>query len=167
MVACSGGSEGEGEGTGGEEDTALTVWTTEDQADRVAKQQDIFNASGDSGSRSNWWRSPRTSSATVLASAAASNELPDAIGAVSLNALNQLATDGVVDSDAAKAIVDDLGADTFSPRALELTQMPTAPSSAVPSDGWAQLLVYRNDCSKQPGSSRRRPTTPSWRLPRS
>ena len=47
VVGCGGGSDGGGEDTGGEQgDTTLTVWTTEDQADRVAKQQEIMNGWG-------------------------------------------------------------------------------------------------------------------------
>jgi multiple sugar transport system substrate-binding protein len=41
-------------------------------------------------------------------------------------------------------VVEGLGADTFSDRALELTRNGDT-QLAVPSDGWAQLLVYRKD----------------------
>src|SRR5687768_5328447 len=41
VAACSGGSEGDT--PQGEEDTTLTIWTTEDQADRVATQQKLMN----------------------------------------------------------------------------------------------------------------------------
>ena len=42
VVGCGGGSDGGGEDTGGEQgDTTLTVWTTEDLADRVATQKKI------------------------------------------------------------------------------------------------------------------------------
>ena len=46
---------------------------------------------------------------TVLTSAAAANDLPDAIAALSLNGMNQLRTDDLVDPEAAKEIVDGLG----------------------------------------------------------
>ena len=122
MVACSGGSEGEGEGTGGEEATALTVWTTEDQADRVATQQEILNAwAATSGSTVKLVAVAEDQLTTVLSSAAAADDLPDAIAALSLNGINQLRTDDLLDTDAAKEIVDGLGANTFMPRTLELT----------------------------------------------
>jgi multiple sugar transport system substrate-binding protein len=41
-------------------------------------------------------------------------------------------------------VVDELGAGTFSEQALELTREGNT-QLAVPSDGWAQLLVYRKD----------------------
>ena len=54
------------------------------------------------------------------------------------------------------------GRDTFSERALELTE-PTASRSAVPSDGWAQLLVYRKDLFDEGRPGRpRTPSTRSW-----
>ena len=39
---------------------------------------------------------------TVLSSAAAADDLPDVIGALPLNGVNQLRTDDVLDTDAAK-----------------------------------------------------------------
>ena len=130
MVACSGGSEGEGEGTGGEgaEDTALTVWTTEDQADRVATQQEILDAwAATSGSTVKLVAVAEDQLTTVLSSAAAADDLPDAIAALSLNGINQLRTDDLLDTDAAKEIVDGLGADTFitpDPRADQRRRRP-------------------------------------------
>ncbi|SFR93080.1 multiple sugar transport system substrate-binding protein [Microbacterium sp. cf046] len=131
---------------GGETDEKILIWTVEDTAERVEAQQAILDAySEESGAEIELVAIAEDQLATVLASAAASDQLPDAIGAVSLNALNQLDTDGVVDSEAAQAIVDSLGADTFSPRALELTQNADGAQIGVPSDGWAQLLFYRTD----------------------
>ncbi len=151
MVACSGGSEGEGEGTGGEEDTALTVWTTEDQADRVATQQEILNAwAATSGSTVKLVAVAEDQLTTVLSSAAAADDLPDAIAALSLNGINQLRTDELLDTDAAKEIVDGLGADTFIPRTLELTSAD-GDQLAVPSDAWAQMLFYRKDLFSDAG----------------
>ncbi|HEX6759327.1 MAG TPA: extracellular solute-binding protein [Propionibacteriaceae bacterium] len=81
---------------------------------------------------------------TVLTASAAANDLPDLIGALSLNGMSQLLTDELLDTDAAARIVTDLGADTFSKRALELTSAGGR-QLAVPSDGFAQLLFYRKD----------------------
>ena len=87
---------------------------------------------------------------TVLTSAAAADDLPDVIGALSLNGINQLRTDDLLDTDAAEAIVDDLGADTFRPAPLELTSAD-GDQLAVPSDAWAQLLFYRKDLFDEAG----------------
>ena len=62
----------------------------------------------------------------------------------------------MLDTDAAKEIVDGLGADTFQKRTLELTTAD-GKQLAVPSDGWAQLLFYRKDLFKAAGL--KEPTT--------
>jgi multiple sugar transport system substrate-binding protein len=151
-VGCSGDSGGEAPGGGGGgEDASLTVWTTEDLEDRVAAQKKIMDAWGSkNGTTVKLVPVAEDQLTTVLTSAAAANDLPDVIGALSLNGVNQLATDDLVDSDAATEIVQGLGADTFIKRSLELTSAD-GKQLAVPSDGWAQLLFYRTDLFKSAG----------------
>lgn len=123
----------------------LTIWTIEDVAERVAAQQAVLDAyTAKTGVKTKLVAVAEDQLATVLASAAAGNNLPDAIGAVSMNAVNQLNTDKLLDTTAAAKVVSDLGAGTFSPRALELLKSGDT-QLAVPSDGWAQLLYYRKD----------------------
>ena len=154
VAGCGGGGEGGGESGsqgGSEQDNQLLVWTTEDQADRVKAQQSILEAwAQKSGATVKLVAVAEDQLTTVLTSAAAANELPDAIAALSLNGVNQLKTDELVDSDVAKEIVDGLGADTFQKRALELTSQD-GEQLAVPSDGWAQLLFYRSDLFQAAG----------------
>jgi multiple sugar transport system substrate-binding protein len=64
--------------------------------------------------------------------------------------MNQLRTDDLVDPDAAKEVVDGLGADTFYKRTLELTSAD-GEQIAVPSDGFANLLFYRKDLFQAAG----------------
>lgn len=123
----------------------LTVWTTEDQAERVEAQQRIMDGwAVKTGSRVKLVAVGEDQLVTVLTASAAANDLPDLIGALSLNRMSQLLTDELLDTDAAARIVTDLGADTFSKRALELTSAGGR-QLAVPSDGLAQLLFYRKD----------------------
>jgi multiple sugar transport system substrate-binding protein len=123
----------------------LTVWTTEDQADRVAAQQKIMEDwAAKNGATVKLVPVGEDQLTTVLTSSAAAGDLPDLIGALSLNGVSQLQTDELLDTEAAARIVDELGPDTFSPRALELTSAGGQQLS-VPSDGFAQLLVYRKD----------------------
>lgn len=149
-AGCGGGgsggdSGGGGGGGGGQDDGNLTVWTTEDQADRVAAQQKILDTWGSSaGVKVKLVAVAEDQLTTVLTSAAAANDTPDVIGALSLNGVNQLATDDLLDTDAAKSVVDSLGPDTFLKRTLELTSRE-GKQLAVPSDGFAQLLFYRKD----------------------
>ena len=157
--ACSGsGGDGGGGGGGGSaDDGTLTVWTTEDQAERVQAQQAILDEFGkQSGTTVKLVAVAEDQLTTVLTAAAAANDLPDVIGALSLNGMNQLRTDDLVDGKAAAEVVDKLGRDTFQQRALELTSAD-GEQIAVPSDGFAQLLFYRKDLFKAAGLSE--PTT--------
>jgi multiple sugar transport system substrate-binding protein len=150
-VAGCGGSEGDGGGGSEEGDNTLTIWTTEDVEDRIATQQKIMDAWGSqNGTTVKLVAVAEDQLTTTLTSAAAANDLPDAIAALSLNGVNQLRTDDLLDTDVAGEIVDGLGKDTFAPRALELTSADDA-QLAVPSDGFAQLLFYRTDLFKEAG----------------
>jgi multiple sugar transport system substrate-binding protein len=153
-AGCGGGGGGGGEdnsGGGSQEDNALTIWTTEDIADRVKAQQTIMDAwAQKNGATVKLVAIAEDQLTTVLTSAAAANDLPDAIAALSLNGMNQLRTDDLVDPDAAKEIVDGLGADTFFKRTLELTSVDGEQIS-VPSDGFSNLLFYRKDLFQAAG----------------
>ena len=150
MAGC--GGESEGEGGGAEEgDTTLTVWTTEDQEDRIASQKKIVETwAGQNGLTVELVAVAEDQLTTTLTSAAAADDLPDLIAALSLNGINQLRTDELLDTDAATEIVEGLGKDTFAPKALELTSSEGT-QLAVPSDGWAQMLFYRTDLFKAAG----------------
>jgi multiple sugar transport system substrate-binding protein len=148
VAACGGGDGGGGDAgseAGSQEDNALTIWTTEDLADRVVSQQKIMDTwAQQSGATVKLVAVAADQLTSVLTSAAAANDLPDAIAALNLNGVNQLRTDDLLDTGAAQEIVDGLGANTFHPRTLELNSAD-GQLLAVPSDGWAQLLFYRKD----------------------
>ena len=146
--ACSGSDDGGGTT---ESDGTLTVWTTEDQAERVKAQQAILDKFGQqSGTTVKLVAVAEDQLTTVLTASAAADDLPDVIGALSLNGMNQLRTDDLVDGAAAAEVVDKLGRDTFQQRALDLTSAD-GEQVAVPSDAWAQLLFYRKDLFKAAG----------------
>ena len=155
-AGCGGGGgggsdSGGGSGGGSAADNTITVWTTEDIADRVAAQQKILDGwASKNGATVKLVAIAEDQLTTVLTSAAAAKELPDAIAALSLNGMNQLRTDDLVDPDAAKEVVDGLGADTFYKRTLELTSAD-GEQIAVPSDGFANLLFYRKDLFQAAG----------------
>jgi len=139
LAAC--GDSGSGGGGG---DT-LTVWSLENQTDRIQATQaiaDKFTAA--SGVKVKIVATDENQFSSLITSAAAAGTLPDVVGALPLGAVAQMATNDLLDTDASKAVVDQLGTGTFSPRALELTGQD-GKQLAVPSDGWAQLLFYRKD----------------------
>src|SRR4051812_48539245 len=139
LAAC-----GSGDGKS-KNDGTLTVWSLENQTDRIQATQaiaDKFTAA--TGTKVKIVATDENQFSSLITSAAAAGTLPDVVGALPLAAVAQMETGGLLDTDAAKAVVDQLGAATFAPRALELTG-PGGKQLAVPSDGWAQLLFYRRD----------------------
>ncbi|MGW5669416.1 ABC transporter substrate-binding protein [Micromonospora sp. NPDC003776] len=123
----------------------LTVWSLEDVADRVnATKAIIADYTAKTGVKVNLVTVNEDQFPSLIASSAAAGDLPDVVGSVSLAGVRTLSGNDLVDPDANKAVVDKLGKDTFSPRALELAS-EDGKQLAVPSDGWGQLLVYRKD----------------------
>jgi multiple sugar transport system substrate-binding protein len=149
LAACGGddGDGGDGEGDGG----TLTVWTLENLPDRMAAQESIAEAfTEQSGVEVELVGIAEDQYSQLLTSAAASGDLPDVVGALSLAGVRELSVNELSNSDIAAAVVEELGEDTFSQQALELTRDGDE-QLAVPSDGWAQLLVYRKDLFDEAG----------------
>src|SRR3954454_14737715 len=143
IAAC--GSDDSGGGDNASGNGSLTVWTLENLPDRLSAHEDIAAAfTKETGIKVDLVGIDEDQFNQLLTSSAAADELPDVIGALSLAGGQALAANELVDTDAAAAIVDDLGADTFSEQALKLTRDGDT-QLAVPSDGWAQLLLYRKD----------------------
>jgi multiple sugar transport system substrate-binding protein len=143
VAAC--GSDDPGGDEGGDESRPLVVWTLENLPDRVAAQEEIAAAfTEESGIEVDLVAIDEDQFNQLLTSSAAAGELPDVVGALSLSGVQALATNELIDTDVAAAVVEELGADTFSEQALQLTRDGDT-QLAVPSDGWAQLLVYRKD----------------------
>ncbi|MPV36105.1 ABC transporter substrate-binding protein [Georgenia subflava] len=155
LAACSGGGEegggtGETAGEGGASGT-ITVWTADTLPDRVAAQEEINAAFTEAtGIEVDLVGVPEDQFNQVLTSSAAAGDLPDVIGSISLAQTRTLAANELSDPDAHAAVIEDLGEDTWIPRALELTRDGDQ-QLAVPSDSWAQLLFYRTDLFEAAG----------------
>ena len=148
-AGCSSGGDDAGGGSSG--DNTLTVWTIEDVADRVTAQTKMAQEfTKKTGINVKLVAVAEDQFDQTITSAAAADTLPDVIAALSLSPLRTLESGDLLDTDTAKKVVDDLGADTFAPRSLELTRDGDK-QLAVPSDGWAQLLVYRKDLFDKAG----------------
>jgi len=141
--ASSGGGSDSGSGSGSGD--PLTVWTLENLPDRLAATQTIVDAfTADTGVEVELVGIDEDQFNQLITTAAAAGDLPDVVGALSLAGVRTLSANELLDTEAAGAVVEALGEDTFFPRALELTREGDAQLS-VPSDGWAQLLLYRQD----------------------
>jgi multiple sugar transport system substrate-binding protein len=148
-AGCGGGGGDEGGGGGG--DKNITFWLSEDIAQRVNAIQQIVNRfQQQSGVQVKMVAIAEDQLASQIQSASAAGSLPDVMGPLSLGLVQNLATDDLADADAANEVVDSLGRDTFSERALSLVESGGKPMG-VPSDAWTQLLVYRKDLFQKAG----------------
>ena len=149
-AGCSSGGGGSG-GGGGKGGDSLTVWTIEDVADRVTAQKKMAeDFTKKTGINVKIVAVAEDQFDQAITSAAAADTLPDVVAALPLSALRTLESGDLLDTDTAKKVVDDLGADTFAARSLELTKDGDK-QLGVPSDGWGQLLVYRRDMFDKAG----------------
>ncbi|MGH3914546.1 MAG: ABC transporter substrate-binding protein [Pseudonocardiaceae bacterium] len=139
MAAACGGSGS------GRESNAITVWTLENLPERLAAQQAIAAEFGRvTGVAVEVVGIDENQFNQLVMSAAASGRLPDVVGALSLAGVRSLAANELLDMRVPGAVVANLGTSTFSERALTLTRDGTT-QLAVPSDAFAQLLLYRRD----------------------
>jgi multiple sugar transport system substrate-binding protein len=119
-VGC-GGDDDEGDAAGGGSGETLTVWNNEFQPDRMAATQDILDQFTEkTGIKSKQVAVPEDQLATLMTNAAAAGELPDVVLATPVQQSQQYAAEEIFDSEAAQAVIDNLGADTFSEKAIEL-----------------------------------------------
>ena len=147
LAACGGGSEEEG----GTEDNKIVVWTGDTIPDRVEKTKAIIaKFTEKTGVQVELVGVDEDQFNQLLTSAAAAGELPDVVGSQPLAAVRTLSANDLLNSEAAAAVIETLGADTFSPRSLELTRDGEEQLS-VPTDAWSQLLYYRKDLFEKAG----------------
>jgi multiple sugar transport system substrate-binding protein len=146
-AACGGGGDGGREAR----DETLTFWSAEDLPERVAAIQRIVTRFQEtSGIQVQVVPIGEDQLATQIQSASGGGTLPDVLGALSLGFAHTLAADDLTDPDAAGEVIERLGRDTFSERALSLVEADGKPVG-VPSDTWTQLLVYRTDLFRRAG----------------
>lgn len=149
-TACGGGGEeggAEGGGGGGE---PIQFWSTFIEPDRVETQNNIIEAFTEAtGVEVELVTIEEDELPQQIIANAASGTLPEVISH-SLDFTAGWAQQGLIDPEAANAVVESLGRDTFNERALELATVEDQVAS-VPSDAWGQLLVYRRDLFEQAG----------------
>ncbi len=122
----------------------IRFWTTEEQPDRLAKQQAMAEqfekATGHSVEVIPVTESDYGTRATA---AFAANDLPDVIYLPLQYAL-PWSEAGILDTDAATEVFEELGEGTFAPGAVAMAAYDGG-IAAVPVDGWTQMVVYRKD----------------------
>ena len=144
LAGCSGDGSSDDDGT-------LTVWSLENQADRVAATQKVIaEFTKSTGIKVKYVGIDENQFNKLVTAAAAGGDLPDVVGALPLSALWSLNANELLDTKTSSEILKSLGADTFNQRALSLTKDGDK-ALGVPSDAWAQLLFYRTDLFKRAG----------------
>jgi multiple sugar transport system substrate-binding protein len=127
------------------------VWIQEDLPDRVRATQAIVDGfEQQSGVKVELVPVAEDQFAQLLTSSAAAGDLPDVIGGISLPQVRTMSANELIDTEAVAGVMEGLGEDTFSPEAIELTSDGDT-RLAVPSESWAQLLVYRKDLFEEAG----------------
>ena len=123
---------------------SLRFWTTEEQPDRLARQEALA-AEYESKTGISVEVIPVTESelGNRATAAFAANDLPDVIYHT-LQYVQPWAEAGLLDIDANTEAAEELGLDTFAPGALKMANVD-GDIAAVPVDGWTQMIVYRKD----------------------
>ncbi|MEU0564286.1 extracellular solute-binding protein [Nonomuraea sp. NPDC005983] len=129
----------------------ITVWTEENLADRMGAQQWIVDEfTRRTGIKVKLVGVGEDQFSQTITAAAAADDLPDVIGALPLASVRELEANDLLDTETPGKVVDQLGRGSFSRRALELDSSG-GKLLAVPSDGWAQLILYRKDLFQKAG----------------
>ncbi|WP_219471469.1 ABC transporter substrate-binding protein [Nonomuraea rhizosphaerae] len=139
------------DGGGSQAADEITVWTEENLEDRMTVQNQIVaDFTKKTGIKVKLVGVAEDQFSQVITTAAAADDLPDVIGALPLASIRELEANDLLDTETPGRIVDKLGRSGFSARALELDSSG-GKLLAVPSDGWAQLILYRKDLFQKAG----------------
>ena len=121
---------------------SIRFWTTEEQPERLARQE-AMAAEFEAATGTSVEVIPVTESdlGTRATAAFAAGDLPDVIYHTLQYAL-PWAEAGLLDTEAATEVIEDLGVDTFAPGAIAMAAYD-GDTASVPVDGWTQMVVYR------------------------
>lgn len=128
----------------------LSFWTTEEQPERLAKQEEMAAAfEAETGTSVEVIPVTESELGTRATAAFAAGDLPDVIY-TPLQHVLPWAEAGILDTFASTDVVAELGEETFAPGALQMADFQ-GDDAAVPVDGWTQMIVYRADLFQDAG----------------
>ena len=128
----------------------ITMWTMEEQPDRMAAQERIAAAfKAESGHDVKIVPVSEKDISTRATAAFGAGDLPDILNHT-VQHLLPFASAGLLDTGAATDVVNELGMATFASGPLNMAKA-NGEVVSVPTDGWTQLVVYRADLFKDMG----------------
>jgi multiple sugar transport system substrate-binding protein len=137
-------------GLAGAHAEGLRFWTTEEQPERLAKQEEMAaNFKAKTGIEVDVIPVTEKDLGTRATAAFAAGDLPDVIYHTLQYAL-PWAEAGILDTEAATEVINALDAKSFAPGALSMASYE-GEYAAVPVDGWTQMVVYRKDLFDEAG----------------
>lgn len=146
LTGCSAGNS-----TNSTKGQTITVWSAQNQSNRIAIQQRIIDGfTKKTGIKVKLVGIDDSQFGQLVQSNALSGKLPDVMGALSLADVRELQDQKLLDTDAAASVVSDLGSKTFAASALKLSQ-DKGKQLSVPDSAWIQMLLYRKDIFAKEG----------------
>lgn len=128
----------------------IRVWTMEVQPERMAIQEQMAEAFTKATGHTVELIPVEESDIQTRATAAfAAGDLPDVLNHT-VQHLLPYAEAGLLDTAAADEVVNDLGVDTFAAGPIRMASSD-GEFVSVPTDGWTQMVVYRNDLFEAKG----------------
>jgi len=134
-------------------DTVIEFWTTDNEPDRVAKYEAVAERfmAENSGIEVQIVPIEEAAISQRIATAVAAGQLPDILR-MGIERVAVFAADGILDEDAAGAVIASVGKSDFRAGPLAMVVDPaTGKYAAVPYDGWIQAVWYRTDMFKEAG----------------
>ncbi len=129
------------------EKTVIEFWSTDNEEDRVDTYEAVAEAYMAMHPEVDIRIVPIEEGGITqrIATARGANRLPDIVR-MGIERVAAFAADGILDEDAAEAVIATLGEDDFRAGPLAMVTNPvTGKYSAVPFDGWIQAIWYRSD----------------------
>jgi multiple sugar transport system substrate-binding protein len=133
--------------------TVVEFWTTDNEEERVEVYEAVAKRFMEQNPRIDLRIVPidEASISQRIATALAANRLPDIVR-MGIERVAAFAADGILDEDAAEAVIASLGEDDFRAGPLKMVTDPaTGKYAAVPYDGWIQAAWYRADMFEEAG----------------
>lgn len=127
--------------------TVVEFWTTDNEEERVQVYEDVAARymEQNPGVEIRIVPIEEAGISQRISTAVAANRLPDIVR-MGVERVATFSSDGLLDEEAASAVIQDIGEDDFRDSPLQMVTDPsTGMYAAVPYDGWIQALWYRQD----------------------